>query len=157
MQITRAVEYGAMGLICLARRAPGETVMLEEISLEEDVPSSFLGKIFQQLSRAGLIRSVRGNGGGYTLTKQAEEITLLEIFEAIEGKLALQRCLQQPSSCERHDGCALCGVFEQAQDQVKDVFARTTVADLVKRHVSAGQTDRRHPSVGTKKLSNIRK
>jgi DNA-binding IscR family transcriptional regulator len=77
------------------------------------------------------------------LARGAEQITLLEIFEAIEGPLALQRCLQPAVTCERQEGCALCGVFEQAQDQVKDVFSRTTVADLVKRHVAAGAPHRR--------------
>ncbi len=123
-----------MGLICLARRGRGVTLMLEEISQEEEIPSSFLGKILQSLCKAGLARSVRGNGGGFTLAKEAEQISLLDIFEAIEGKLALQRCLQSPDACERSDGCALCSVFEQAQDQVKDVFARTTVADLLAKH-----------------------
>ena len=123
-----------MGLICLARRGRGVTLMLEEISQEEGIPASFLGKILQNLTKAGLIRSVRGNGGGFTLARNAEEISLLEVFEAIEGKMALQRCLQSPSSCERTDSCALCGVFEQAQDQVKDVFGRTTIADLLAKH-----------------------
>ncbi|HAM72231.1 MAG TPA: Rrf2 family transcriptional regulator [Verrucomicrobiales bacterium] len=143
MQITRAVEYGAMGLICLARRGPGETVLLEEISQEESIPASFLGKIFQQMSRAGLVRSIRGTGGGVTLAKAPEQITLLEIFEAIEGPMALQRCLAPTVTCERQEGCALCGVFEQAQDQVKEVFGRTTVADLLKRHAAPGQGHRR--------------
>ncbi len=123
-----------MGLICLARRGRGVTLMLEEISQEEGIPASFLGKILQNLTKSGLIRSVRGNGGGFTLARNAEEISLLEVFEAIEGKMALQRCLQSPSSCERTDSCALCGVFEQAQDQVKDVFGRTTIADLLAKH-----------------------
>ena len=74
-----------MGLICLARRGRGVTLMLEEISQEEEIPSSFLGKILQSLCKAGLARSVRGNGGGFTLAKEAEQISLLDIFEAIEG------------------------------------------------------------------------
>lgn len=123
-----------MGLISLARRGRGVTMMLEEISQEEGIPASFLGKILQNLTKAGLIRSVRGNGGGFTLARDAEQISLLEVFEAIEGKMALQRCLQSPTSCERTDSCALCGVFEQAQDQVKDVFGRTTIADLLAKH-----------------------
>ncbi|MBI1839328.1 MAG: Rrf2 family transcriptional regulator [Verrucomicrobia bacterium] len=134
MQITRAVEYGAMGLICLARRAPGATVMLDEISQEEGIPASFLAKIFQNLAKAGLTRSVRGTGGGFILVREPDQISLLDVFEAIEGKIALQRCLQPTPSCERQEGCGLCGVFEQAQDQVKEVFSRTTIADLVKKH-----------------------
>ena len=154
MQVTRAVEYGAMGLICLARRAPGQTVMLEEISREEEAPASFLGKIFQSLARAGLVRSVRGSGGGFALARPAEQITLLEVFEAIEGKLALQRCQQATPSCERQEGCGLCSVFEQAQDQVKDVFARTTIAELVKRHLPAGESRIRTAAARAASISN---
>lgn len=144
-----------MGLISLARRGPGETVMLEEISREEESPASFLGKIFQSLARAGLVRSVRGSGGGFTLAKPADQITLLEVFEAIEGKLALQRCQQTVPGCERQEGCALCGVFEEAQDQVREVFERTTIADLLKKHVSAKEArDRRQESpVGAEPIS----
>ena len=117
--------------------------MVEAISQEEDAPASFMSKIFQGLARAGLVRSVRGSGGGFTLAKPADRITLLEVFEAIEGKMALQRCLQSAPSCERQEGCALCSVFEQAQDQIKEVFSRTTIADLEKRHIPAGKAKAR--------------
>ena len=155
MQITRAVEYGAMGLICLARRGPGATVMLEDISQEEGIPSSFLGKIFQSLAKAGLTRSVRGTGGGLILVRLPEQISLLEVFEAIEGPIALQRCLQTTPSCERQVGCALCSVFEQAQDQVKDVFSRTTIADLVKKHQPLKPDPRHGITTGSRSVSKI--
>ena len=120
-----------LGLLNLARRAPGAMVMIEEISEQEDIPRSFLAKIFQSLAKAGLIRSVRGAGGGFHLVKKPSEITVLEVIEAIEGKIAFQRCLEEPSACDHVGGCALCGLFEQAQDRVKEIFSRTTLADLL--------------------------
>jgi Rrf2 family transcriptional regulator, iron-sulfur cluster assembly transcription factor len=131
MQITRAGEYGVLGLLCLARRAPGTMVMIEEVSREENIPKSFLAKIFQVLVKAGLVRSFRGAGGGFALTRNASEITVLEVIEAIEGKLAFQRCVLDTNACDHVDGCALCGLFEQAQDRVKEVFSRTTLEDLL--------------------------
>jgi Rrf2 family protein len=134
MQITRAGEYGVMGLVHLARRAPGEMVMIEEVSQTEKIPKSFLAKIFQHLVRAGLVRSVRGAGGGFVLARKPAEITVLEIIEAIEGKIVFQRCLQTDDpQCEHFGGCALCGLFEQAQDGMKEVLLRTTLEDLLKR------------------------
>src|SRR5271167_227298 len=59
MQITRAGEYGVLGLMHLARCMPGQRAMIDEVSRKERIPRSFLGKIFQQLARAGLIGSVR--------------------------------------------------------------------------------------------------
>ena len=142
MQITRAGEYGVLGLMCLARRPLGTVVMIDEVSREEQIPKSFAAKIFQSLVKAGLIRSNRGTGGGFTLVKPPEAITVLDVIEAIEGKITFQRCLSEPAACEHQGGCALCGLFEQAQDRVKEVFSRTTLADLVKRHVPMGDMHR---------------
>src|SRR5688572_18714942 len=116
MRMTRAGEYGVLGLLHLAQR-PGQMTMLEAISREEKIPKSFLGKIFQHLVRAGFIQSVRGVGGGFFLEKKPSEISVLEIVEAIEGKIAFQRCLHEEKGCEHIGGCALCSLFEQAQDR----------------------------------------
>lgn len=143
MQITRAGEYAVLGLMCLARRPAASVVMIEEVSREERIPKSFAAKIFQSLAKAGLVKSNRGSGGGFTLLKTPDDVTVLEVIEAIEGKIAMQRCLSPDEpKCEHHGGCALCGLFEQAQDRVKDVFSRTTLADLMKTHVPVGESHR---------------
>src|ERR1700733_6391954 len=86
MQITRAAEYGVLGLMHLARLRGGAMAMIDEVSGAEKIPKSFLAKIFQELGRAGLVRSSRGARGGFWLAKGAEKITVLEIIEAIEGR-----------------------------------------------------------------------
>jgi len=133
MQITRAGEYGVLGLMNLARRSPGQMAMLDEVSRTERIPKSFLAKIFQDLVKAGLVRSIRGAHGGFALVKDPAQISVLEIIEAIEGKIVFQRCRQLKPDCEHTDGCALCGLFEQAQDGVKDVLLRTTLVDLIRQ------------------------
>ena len=162
MQVTRASEYGMLGLLGLARRPVGEVVMLDVVAHEEDIPVSFLGKIFQSLARAGLVKSSRGSGGGFALVRPSETITALEVIEAVEGPVALTRCLDEEAGCEHAGGCALCSLFGEAQDKVKEVFARTTVAQLATRHIPAGlvkqaQTRSRtpivfHPQRGTTTL-----
>ena len=132
-----------LGLMCLARRPAGSVVMIDEVSREEKIPKSFAAKIFQSLVKAGLVKSNRGTGGGFTLLKKPADVTVLEIIEAIEGKIAFQRCLSEDEpKCEHFGGCALCGLFEQAQDRVKDVFSRTTLSDLMKTHVPVGEAHR---------------
>jgi Rrf2 family iron-sulfur cluster assembly transcriptional regulator len=140
MQITRAGEYAVLGLIHLARRAPGEKAMIEAVSREEKIPKSFLAKIFQNLVKAGLVRSVRGAGGGFSLLKKPADITILEVVEAIEGKIVFQRCRQEEADCEHVGGCALCGLFEQAQDGVREVLQRTTLTDLIRRQENIEKT-----------------
>jgi Rrf2 family iron-sulfur cluster assembly transcriptional regulator len=133
MQITRAGEYGVLGLMNLARRSPGQMALLDEVSRTERIPKSFLAKIFQDLVKAGLVRSIRGAQGGFALVKDPAQISVLEVIEAIEGKIVFQRCKQLKPDCEHTDGCALCGLFEQAQDGVKDVLMRTTLVDLIRQ------------------------
>lgn len=133
MQITRAGEYAVLGLLHLARHEPGRTVMIEEVSLQEKIPKSFLAKIFQTLARAGIVHSHRGAHGGFSLARNAGEISVLEVIEAVEGRIAFQRCLQERPACEHMEGCALCGLWERAQDQVKEVFSKTSLASLAKQ------------------------
>lgn len=132
MQITRAGEYAVLGVTFLVRKGADRAVMMDELCEAESIPKSFLAKIFQTLSRAGLVRSQRGVRGGFRLTRDPETITVLEILEAIEGKLAFQRCLEDPVECHKHETCTLCDVFTEAQHRVKEVFQNTTIADLTK-------------------------
>jgi Rrf2 family protein len=115
--------------------------MIDEISEAEGVPKSFLAKIFQSVAKAGFVRSHRGAGGGFSLAKPPAEITLLQVLQCIEGAFALQKCVTDDPECvvstTRMSNCTLCAVFTEAQNRVNEVFARTTLADLLhpKPHV----------------------
>jgi Rrf2 family protein len=113
--------------------------MVEEISDAEKVPGSFLAKIFQVLARGKLVVSHRGAGGGFSLARPATEISLLQILNCVEREFALQKCVTEEPSCvvstERLGSCVLCGVFAEAQRRVNEVFADTTLADLITRAV----------------------
>ena len=138
MQVTRAGEYAVIGLMYLARQPVGRTVMIEEISEAEKVPRSFLAKIFQSLVKGGLVCSHRGARGGFSLAKPTTEINLLQIFQCAERAFALQKCVTSDPHCvvadDRLRSCGLCGVFAEAQFRVNEVFARTTLEDLLRRH-----------------------
>jgi Rrf2 family protein len=135
MQVTRAGEYAIIGLLYLARQPAGRTVMIDEISDAEGVPKSFLAKIFQSLAKAGFVRSIRGAHGGFNLAKPANEISLLQVFHCVEAVFALQKCVTNEPECvvstTRMSSCTLCAVFGEAQDRVNEVFARTSLADLL--------------------------
>lgn len=120
----------------LARRNPGQRAMIDDVSRQEHIPKSFLAKIFQHLARAGLVRSIRGSHGGFALLKSPDEISVLEIIEAVEGKIVLQRCRMDKPDCEHAGGCALCGLFERAQDGIKEVLTQTTLRDLLEQEES---------------------
>ncbi len=142
MQITRREEYGLKGLLFLAQQPPENVYLLSEISRVQRIPEKFLAKIFQRLSKAGLLRSIRGSKGGFSLRKPAREITMLEVIEALEGPVAINRCLLRKGECGEAEACPLYDIWEETQQNLLRVLDRTTMADLVKR-IPNGKRGRR--------------
>lgn len=87
MHISARVDYAARALVALAT-SPETTVNGETIATEQGLPVKFLENILVDLRRAGFVVSQRGNAGGYRLARPASEISLAEIFRALEGPLA---------------------------------------------------------------------
>jgi Rrf2 family protein len=138
MQITRSGEYGLRGLLFLAKQPPEKVTLVSEISKEQKIPETFLAKIFQRLSKVGLLRSARGAKGGFSLGKPAREITMREIVEAIEGPIAFNRCLLRQGECDEEKVCSLRKVWEKAQQRFVEILDRTTIEDLVRHEIRNG-------------------
>jgi Rrf2 family iron-sulfur cluster assembly transcriptional regulator len=143
MQITRSEEYGLRGLVFLAKQPPDKVTLVSEVSREQNIPGTFLAKIFQRLSKAGVLGSVRGANGGFRLKKPAHEITMREIIEALEGPIALNRCLVKKGECEAEDNCPLHPVWEEVQQRFLEILDRTTIEDLANQRTRNGKKRRR--------------
>lgn len=130
MQFTKAEAYGLFGIIHLARQAPGKVTPLSEISENQDVPEKFLAKIFQSLSKSGIIRSHRGVKGGFSLARPASEISFREVVEIIHGPYFLAKCFNIEEICDRKN-CPVKVLLEKAQDALMEVFEEHTIADLL--------------------------
>src|SRR4030042_5019444 len=142
MQITRSEEYGLKGVLFLAGKGPEKVYLVSEISREQNIPETFLAKIFQRLSKAGLLRSIRGAKGGFSLGRPAREITMKEIIEVLEGPIALNRCLLRKGECKEERHCPLHEVWEEAQQRIVEILDKTTVEDLVNRMTRSGRKGR---------------
>jgi len=130
MQFTKAEAYGLFGVLHLAAQAPGKVTPLSEISESQDVPEKFLAKIFQSLSKAGIIRSHRGVKGGFSLARPASEISFREVVEIIHGPYFLAKCFNLEEICDRKN-CSVKILLEKAQVALMDVFEQHTIADLL--------------------------
>lgn len=131
MQITRASEYGLLGVLYLARQYDGKVSMISEIAEDQDIPPRFLAKIFQALAKAGVLRSHRGVRGGFSLKRPPSAITMKDVIEAIEGPIRLSR---------DHGGLAH-AIWMGAQQEMTDVLSRSTFADLAKADRRGQWTD----------------
>ncbi|MCM2270944.1 MAG: Rrf2 family transcriptional regulator [candidate division Zixibacteria bacterium] len=133
MQFTKAEEYGMFGVLYLAEKDRQIVTPLSEISESQNIPEKFLAKIFQSLSKSGIVRSHRGVRGGFTLARDPKEITIKEVLETIQGPYHLMKCIKDIRNCDRngHHFCALREVVMIAERQLVSVFEQYTVADLI--------------------------
>ena len=99
MQITRQADYAVRAVLYLARQENAERAATSAIAKEQRIPPSFLAKIISQLSIAGLLHTSRGARGGVTLAREAKDISLLEVVEAIDGPIQLNECAGDENNC----------------------------------------------------------
>ena len=132
VQFTKAEEYGLLGILYLGDKEPNIITPLSEISQAQEIPEKFLAKIFQSLSRSGLVRSHRGVRGGFTLGKRPEEITVKEVLESIQGPYHLLKCIPEPVLCNKSEICALRELLVIAENKLVSVFEQHTLADLAR-------------------------
>ena len=130
MEITRATEYAVRCVLHLALDTRGRVVPRREIAAAREIPGPFLGKIAQRLARAGIIRIHQGSRGGYELVVPADRVTLLQVVEAGEGPLSLNKCVMHPKSCPRTCVCAAHRIWAEARRQLRATLAGVTFAEL---------------------------
>ncbi len=132
MQITRSADYAVRAMVDIADRTRTEVVRARThmVAQRQDIPPALLAKLVPLLVRAGLLDSQRGARGGLSLARPSSEISMLEIVEAIEGPIAVNRCTATPVQCDKVDHCAIHPVWQQAQDYLVHLLKMTSLADL---------------------------
>ena len=128
MRLSPAADLGVRGATVLAEEYGGGPIALQAICDRRELPKEYLVKIFSSLARSGLITPLRGKNGGYTLSRDPKEITLLQVIEAIEGPIALNHCQQTPSQCDRTD-CPIRSLWAELQQTVRHKLGGMTLAD----------------------------
>ncbi len=133
MKITRATEYACRALRFLNTRGDDRCYSIQEIAEAEQVPVQFLAKVMQSLTQAGIVRSTCGKCGGYKIRRTASEISLADVFVAVEGPIALNPCLDEDSPCSLMSECRVHDVWKELQDKMLEVLGRYTVEDVAPR------------------------
>ena len=116
MQITRRADYAIRAVRYLAKQGPNQRSATSTVAQEMKIPPSFLAKIISQLSIAGLLHTSRGARGGVTLARDAKDISLLDVVEAIDGPILLNECVGDPADCVFSDDCLVHPIWVEAQE-----------------------------------------
>lgn len=131
MQITRQADYALRAMLFLARLEPNQRAATNQIADSQKIPPSFLAKIISQLSIAGLIHTSRGARGGVSLARPSEEISVLEVVEAIDGPIALNECTLSPDNCPFGEDCPIHDLWCTSQSDLINKLRTTTFAAFV--------------------------
>ena len=132
--MTRESDYGIRSVLYLAGKPFSKVSFVNEISEEYKIPRSFLAKILQKLVKAKIVRSYRGVKGGFSLARQAREINVLEVLEAIDGKLALNLCITDKKKCSFSKQCPSHALWFSVQAKVTDMLKKANFEDLARQN-----------------------
>ena len=130
MQITRQADYAMRAVLYLSKLGQERRAATSQIAEEQHIPPSFLAKIVSQLSVAGLLQTSRGARGGVSLARPAEEISFLEVVEAIDGPILLNECVADGGACVFGETCSLRPVFCEAQSELVNRLESTSFASV---------------------------
>ena len=149
MEITRETDYAVRCVLYLSRKE-GTIIMVDEISHAMSIPKSFLAKILQKLTKTGVVTSFRGVKGGFRLAKKPQQISLLDIIEAIEGPAAMNRCAMDASVCNFSGTCTVHPVWVTLRKMVEDYLRKTDF-----RRLSSSASSNREKKVYNEKKDSI--
>jgi Rrf2 family protein len=134
MHLTQAADYGVRAMIHLASLETGSRMSSTCLARAVGSPEPFLTKVMQFLAAARLVSSRRGNAGGFALAKSPDQISMLDVVEAIEGPLVLNDCTEANQSadqrCFRISWCAAHVVWAQAQVGLRRTLGAALLSDL---------------------------
>lgn len=132
MELTRQADYA---LRCVLETARHDRLSARELAERLQLSPSFVGKIVSVLARAGILETHRGASGGVQLGRPAATITVLDVIEATEGPIRLNRCVRTPPTCTLVDHCVIAPVIRAAQDALTEALS-VTLDDLLTDHVT---------------------
>jgi Rrf2 family protein len=140
MKISTKGRYGLRAMIDLAAYgSENQPVFLSEIAKRQGISDKYLEHIFSALQKAGLVRAVRGKKGGYLLSRSANEITLNEILQVLEGPCVLVNCVSDSSLCDRGELCAARDIWAMLGEKIMEILKGITLADLTERQKEKSQ------------------
>ena len=129
--IKRNTDYALRAVIYLVKSRDKGPISTKEIAQKEGIPYQLACKILQQLQKKKIIKSTMGSKGGFVLLKKPSKVSLLEVIEAIQGYLTLNRCLVNLSFCPRKGSCPVSKKLTQLQNNINNFLGRVKLSSLI--------------------------
>ncbi|MEQ1620099.1 MAG: Fe-S cluster assembly transcriptional regulator IscR [Methylococcales bacterium] len=133
MRLTTKGRYAVTAMLDLAFHSQIKPVTLTEIATRQTISLSYLEQLFARLRRAGMVKGVRGPGGGYTLSQKTNEINIADIIAAVDEPIDSTKCGGE-ANCQKHQACLTHDLWVGLSEQIKDYLKSITLADLLEKH-----------------------
>ena len=134
MKLTTMSRYGTRAVFDIAYNSNGPPVQVKDIAARQQIPIKYLEQIFHKLKKTDFLKSERGPGGGYVLTRDPGKITVGDIIRGVQEETDLVSCIcdsaEDGKPCSREDQCVTRAVWQKAAKQITDYFNSITVATL---------------------------
>ena len=140
MKISTKGRYGLRILLDLALHDQDEPRLMKDIARSQQISEKYISRLILPLNEAGFITSFRGAKGGLKLAKQPKEITLLEIVEAMEGRIAIVDCVFDKDFCPKSNDCSACKIWTALNKKIRKQMDEVTLKDLLKSEKKAKQS-----------------
>ena len=130
MKLSTKGRYGVKAMVQLAIHYGENPISIKKIGESQKISEYYLEQLFSTLRKSGLVKSIRGAGGGYMLNDTPENITIHKILDVLEGPIEISTCLET-SSCNNIECCATRVVWKKIKDSIDDVTKSITLLDIV--------------------------
>ncbi|MDR3288085.1 MAG: Rrf2 family transcriptional regulator [Peptococcaceae bacterium] len=134
MKLSTKGQYGVRAMMDLAQHTGEGPISLKSVAKRQAISEPYLEQLISSLRKAGLVKSVRGVQGGYTLGREPDEIRIGDIIRVLEGPIAPVHCVSErdPAECNQLHTCMTRPVWEKVRDSIAGVVDAITLADLIK-------------------------
>jgi len=131
MKVSTKGRYGVRAMLELAKLDSNTPMSARSISEKQGIPIPYLEKILFILNKAGLVRSIKGPGGGYLLAKSPKEISIGDIVRVLEGPIALADCLKPSKKCDRIENCVAMILWKRLSNGIEQTLNEVSLHDLL--------------------------
>jgi Rrf2 family iron-sulfur cluster assembly transcriptional regulator len=132
MRLSTKARYAVRAMVSLNLHGDGSPTSIKDIAAREDISLNYLEQLFVKLRRGNIVRSVRGPGGGYVLSRPAAEIRVDEIIDSVEETLVPVSCMDDDGSCSCSDQCVTHSVWQGLGDRIRQFLASINLEDLTR-------------------------
>jgi Rrf2 family protein len=130
MKLPTKIRYAVRSVVELAGRDQSSPTPVKDLAEAQEISAKYAKQLMNRLQRAGIVIGHPGIHGGYTLARAPEDISLYDIYEAMDVSLVLVPCVADPPACDRIDRCSAKVVWQRLYASLEDTLKRTSIAEL---------------------------